>query len=405
MTEGTSTDGAAEEAATGDADASLPDRDVTRAVGTVLPDATVVDVRPADHGKNAVHFVTVEEPGRTEPRTVVVKVGTRFGGDAFLREPALLSLVAERTSIPVPTVYGTDDGDVLGDPFFAAEAIPGETMAFSPDGLVPSAFERVCHEAGRNLAALHDAFDVAGFGPLTPGDDGGASDLALDREFANWPALFEAWLGQQVERLADTRFDDCVPALESFTERATERLSGALEPEAGFEPVVNHGDYRLGNLRVDAAAVTTDRGEPTDEWGDGETTDEWGDGETTDEWGDGETTDEWDGDVTNGVLDWETPIAATAEYELAVTEAILVDWPWVDDERDRRLRERLYEGYRAVRDLHRDEAFEKRRRLYRVAGRVRLMRHVEEEMMGRSEAAVDDRAAEHRAFLADAGVL
>ena len=398
MTGNTSTDDAAEEAATGDADASLSDRDVTRAVGTVLPDATVVDARPADHGKNAVHFVTVEEPDRAEARTVVLKVGTRFGRDAFLREPALLSLVDERTSIPVPTVHGTDDGDVLGDPFFVAEAIPGETAAFSPGDLAPAAFERVCYEAGRNLAALHDAFDVAGVGPLTPGDDGGPDDgrpddggpdagIALDREFDDWPALFEAWLGQQVERLADTRFDDCVPALETFVERATERLSGALEPEAGFEPVVTHGDYRLGNLRVDAAAFDTDGRE------------------TTDEWGGGEPTCEWDGDVTNGVVDWETPIAATAEYELAVTEAILVDWPWVDDERDRRLRERLYEGYRTVRDLPRDEAFEKRRRLYRVAGRVRLMRHVEEEMAGRAASAVDDRAAEHRTFLADAGVL
>ena len=378
MTEDTSTDDAAEEAATGDADASLSDRDVTRAVGTVLSDATVVDARPADHGKNAVYFVTVAEPDRAEARTVVLKVGTRFGGDAFLREPALLSLVDERTSIPVPTVHGTDDGDVLGDPFFVAEAIPGETAAFSPGDLAPAAFERVCYEAGRNLAALHDAFDVAGVGPLTPGDDGGPDDLAPDREFDDWPALFEAWLGQQVERLADTRFDDCVPALESFVERATERLSGALEPEAGFEPVVTHGDYRLGNLRVDAAAVMTD---------------------------DGETRDEWAGDVTNGVVDWETPIAATAEYELAVTEAILVDWPWVDDERDRRLRERLYEGYREEGELASGEAFEKRRRLYRVAGRVRLMRHVEEEMAGRAASAVDDRAAEHRTFLADAGVL
>ena len=387
MTEDTSTDDAAEEAATGDADASLSDRDVTRAVGTVLSDATVVDARPADHGKNAVYFVTVAEPDRAEARTVVLKVGTRFGGDAFLREPALLSLVDERTSIPVPTVHGTDDGDVLGDPFFVAEAIPGETAAFSPGDLAPAAFERVCYEAGRNLAALHDAFDVAGVGPLTPGDDGGPDDLALGREFDDWPALFEAWLGQQVERLADTRFDDCVPALESFVERATERLSGALEPEAGFEPVVTHGDYRLGNLRVDAAAFDTNGGEPTGEWSGGEPTGEWG------------------GDVTNGVVDWETPIAATAEYELAVTEAILVDWPWIDDERDERLRKRLYEGYRETADLADGVAFEERRHLYRVAGRVRLMRHVEEEMAGRPEAAVDDRAAEHRAFLADAGVL
>ena len=47
-----------------DADGGTPlsERDVARAVESVLPDPTVVDVRAADHGKNAVFFVTVEGP-------------------------------------------------------------------------------------------------------------------------------------------------------------------------------------------------------------------------------------------------------------------------------------------------------------------------------------------------------
>ncbi|RBI61143.1 hypothetical protein DMJ13_15575 [halophilic archaeon] len=370
----------ADDAATDD---SLSEDDARRAVEAVLPEATVRAVEPADHGKNAVRFVTVAEPGR-ETRTVVLKVGTRFGDDGFRAEPHLLSLVAERTEIPVPAVLGSDPGETVGDPFFVTEAVDGRNVEASPARLAPGAFERVCFEAGRNLGDLHGAVAVEEFGALRFGDDG----LAVARAFEDWPSMFGESAAMQVERLEDGRFADLVPSLASYFEDAADRL--AASPHS-FEPVVAHNDYRLGNLLLDPAAT---EGEERDDRRD----------VTTDASGDGEATVSESGDVTAAVLDWESPVATTARYELAVTEALLVDWPELDGDERARCRDRLYAGYETTNALARDEGFEERRRAYRVLARVRLMRNLREEMAGRPERAVDARADEHRSFLDDVGV-
>ncbi|WP_440008721.1 phosphotransferase [Halomicrococcus sp. SG-WS-1] len=372
-------------------DDSLSEDDARRAVETVLPEATVRAVEPADHGKNAVRFVTVAEPGG-ETRTVVLKVGTRFGDDGFRAESHLLSLVAERTEIPVPAVLGSDPGETVGDPFFVTEGVDGRNVEASPTRLAPGAFERVCFEAGRNLGDLHGAVAVEEFGALRSGDGG----LAVARAFEDWPSMFGEWAAMQVERLEDGRFADLVPALTSYFEDAADRL--AASPHS-FEPVVTHNDYRLGNLLLDPAVT---EGEERDDRLDA-TTDANGDGDATvGESGDATVSE--GGDVTAAVLDWESPVATTARYELAVTEALLVDWPELDADERARCRERLYAGYETTNALARDEGFEERRRTYRVLARVRLMRNLREEMAGRPERAVDARADEHRSFLDDVGV-
>lgn len=388
----------ADDAATDD---SPSEDDARRAVEAVLPEATVRAVEPADHGKNAVRFVTVAEPGG-QTRTVALKVGTRFGDDGFRAEPHLLSLVAERTEIPVPAVLGSDPGETVGDPFFVTEAVDGRNVEASPARLAPGAFEQVCFEAGRNLGDLHGTVAVEEFGALRSGDRG----LTVARAFEDWPSMFGEWAAMQVERLEGGRFADLVPALASYFEDAADRL--AASPHS-FEPVVTHNDYRLGNLLLDPAAT---EGE---EWDDRRdvTTDASGDGEATvGESGDGEATvsESGDvivgegGDVTAAVLDWESPVATTAWYELAVTEALLVDWPELDGDERARCRDRLYAGYETTNALARDEGFEERRRAYRVLARMRLMRNLREEMAGRPERAVDARADEHRSFLDDVGV-
>ncbi|ELZ29621.1 aminoglycoside phosphotransferase [Halosimplex carlsbadense 2-9-1] len=65
-----------------------------------------------------------------------------------------------------------------------------------------------------------------------------------------------------------------------------------------------------------------------------------------------------------GLLDWGLVRTTDREYDLACAEQGLCGLSPLDSERRERIRSALYEGYRAVRDLPADEAFEARRRLY-----------------------------------------
>lgn len=345
--------------------------ELREAVGAVLPDADLRDASAVERGKNAVYFVTLADGG--ERRELVLKVGDHHFAAGCRAEPCMLERVARRTDVPVPGVVGT--GELGDDPYFLAERVPGESVEADPEALAPETFERVCVEAGRNLGELHAAFPANGWGTL--GVDLGDAEVEFVREFDDWPSYFEAWATHNVERLEGTRFSDRRPALSTAAADAAAELR-ELGP---FDPVLIHNDYRLGNLllNLDADSAAT---APT-----------------------GSTPIGTEGPaVTNAVLDWATPVAATAEYELAVTDALLVDWPAFGKDRKRHLRERLYEGYRETNDLERDESFEARRRCYALATRLRLMVNLREEMVGRSESAVEARAREHRSALGRLGV-
>lgn len=336
------------------ADGNHSPDEVREAVTAILPDADLRDAIPIERGKNAVYDLTVEANG--ERRGLILKVGDHHFPGGCRAEPYLIEAVAERTEIPVPEVVGT--GELGGDPYFVAERVPGENSAFVPERLAPEAFEELCFEAGRNLGELHDAFPADGWGMLAVEESDDECHFA--REFADWPTYFEAWLTHNVERLEDTRFADLRPSL---AERATE-TADELREYAPFDPVITHGDYRLGNLLVDPGNRP----------------------------------------VTRAVIDWATPVAATPAYELAVTEAILVDWPEFDADRQRALRALLYDGYRRATDASFGERFEIHRRRCRLGARLRLMVNLREEIAGRSADAVDARAREHRAALREYGV-
>lgn len=324
------------------------------AVGAVLPDSELRNTSAVEQGKNAVYLVTLRDGG--ERRELVLKVGDHHFAEGCRAETYMLERVAERTDVPVPAVVG--NGELGTDPYFLAERVPGENVEADPEALAPETFERVCVEAGRNLGELHAAFPADGWGMLGVAD--GDTDLEFVREFDDWPSYFEAWVTQNVERLEDARFSDLCPALaNAATDAAAE-----LREHGPFDPVLIHNDYRLGNLLLDPEAPT----------------------------------------VTNAVLDWATPVAATAEYELAVTDALLVDWPEFGENQKRHLRERLYEGYGETNDIERDEGFEARRRCYALGTRLRLMVNLREEVGDRPESAVDARARKHRNALTAYGV-
>jgi aminoglycoside phosphotransferase (APT) family kinase protein len=339
--------------------------EVREAVTAVLPEVEVREASGVEEGRNTVYLVTADGSVGTDSADhpdLVLKVGTHHFAVGCRAEPHVLDAVADRTEIPVPEVYGT--GHHREDPYFVAEYVPGvnpsaDSGTLGPERLDPETFERVCVEAGRNLGELHDAFPADCWGML--GVERGADDLELVREFPDWPTYFEEWLSSSVERLEETRFADLVPVLED----RVAPMADELREYGPFDPVMSHGDYRLGNLVLDPDSTP----------------------------------------VTAAVIDWGTPTAVPAVHDLAVTEAILLDWPAFDADRQRYLRERLYDGYRETNAevLDRDD-FEAHRRLSRFGARLRLMVNLSEEMTGRSEAAVDARAREHREALREWGV-
>lgn len=335
--------------------------ELRRAVCDAHPDAELRDATAVERGRNSVYAVALRDG-----RELVLKVGDHHFADGCRAEPHVLERVAERTAVPVPTVVGTGE---LGDrPYFLAERAPGETVESEPERLAPATAERVCFEAGRNLGDIHAAFPADGWGLL--GVERGGDGLGFAREFPDWPAYYEAWLTHNAERFEDARFADLVPDVKAVATEAADDL----REHGPFDPVLVHNDYRLGNLLVSPDATPPE-----------------------------DSADASDA-VTNAVLDWAPPTAATAEYDLATTEALLVDRPGFGEGRTERLRERLYEGYRRTNDLERDEAFESRRRLYRLGTRLRLMVNLREETAGRADDAVDARAREHRSALERYGV-
>ncbi|WP_170977228.1 phosphotransferase family protein [Halorussus salinisoli] len=330
------------------------DDEVRAVVAADLPDAEVREVTPVEDGENSVYRIVLS--AEEDRRGLFLKVGDHHFAAGCRAEPHLLDAVAERTEIPVPTVRAT--GHLDGDPYFLADAVPGLNLHSGPEGLAPEVFERVCADGGRYLGDLHAAFPADGWGTL--GVERGADDLGYVREFSDWPTYFEAWLNHNVERLEDTRFADLRRELESHARI----LADELLEYGPFDPVLTHGDYRLGNLLVDPETG-----------------------------------------ATNAVIDWATPTAVPAVHDLAVTEAILLDWPEVGEDRQRHLRERFYDAYRSVNpDVLDRQGFETHRRCCRFGARLRLMVNLDEEMAGRGQTAVDARAREHREALRTYGV-
>lgn len=347
-----------------DVSASGGDRtatEVRRAVRGVLPDAELREASAVERGKNAVYDVTLRDG-----RKLVLKVGDHHSAVGCRAEPVVLERVAARTEIPVPTVVGT--GELDGSPYFLAERVAGESDGPEARRPPPVTLERVCFEAGRNLGELHAAFPADDWGLL--GVREGGDDLEFVREFPDWPTYYEAWVTHNAERLDGTRFAGLIPEVKA----AAAEASDELREYGPFDPVVVHNDYRLENLVLSP------------------------------DWTPDEAVTSARSAVTNAVLDWAVPTAATAEYELATTEAILADRLASDEGPTRRLRERLYEGYERANDLERGEAFDARRRLYRLGTRLRLMVHLREEAAGRPDVTVDARAREHRTALEAYGI-
>lgn len=311
-------------------------------VAAVCPERTIRAVSEIEPGKNAIFAVNFGDGA------AVLKVGTA-SPDRVRAEPAIVRFVRRRTDVPVPRVLGATEA-AIDHPACLFERVPGRTVPDRPDDLPVSELGRICTDAGRNLAALHAVDEFAAVGPLVPDGDG----VAVAAAGHDWPGLFRRGMAAKLEAL-DDRFDRYQDALRDYVDTT----AAAAAESAGVDPVLVHMDYRPANLVLDDG----ERGR------------------------------------TRAVLDWAGAAAAPAAYELAHAEALLTDWPRLDEADRARLTARLRKSYASRRRWPEIPT------VYRVDARLRLMKHLDLEVGDRDEATVTDRVHEHVAALERLGVL
>ncbi len=292
------------------------DDDAVRAmVRHLRPEWRVRDWTRADEGTDFVAFVDAATPAGD--RAVVLKAASFLDAESFRPEVRTLALVNDRTDIPAPSVIDSRDAHAdLPAPFFLMDRLDGEQVD-GPDDLAPAALDRLAREAGRHLAALHDAASWDAYGVLRCAEDvagpAGPGGLAPADPRDSWRGRLrepaEYHLGNLHPRFADLEAD-----LRAAIE---ERLDAAPSHP---EPVLVHGDYRYGNLLLDP-----------------------------------------DSGATRAVLDWGNQSTGDAALDLVLAEQYLCDWAAPGDPARERVRDALRAGYRKRRPLATDRV---RRELY-----------------------------------------
>ncbi|MGW5147423.1 phosphotransferase family protein [Rhodococcus koreensis] len=195
----------------------------------------ITGMRPLTGGASSLTFVAeASNAGR-----IVLKVAPPglkpVRNRDVLRQGRLMSALRDEDGVRVPGVLFTDPGaspDV--SPFVAMEFVPGECTEPILDGSRAEhsrqMYERYL-DAARMLGHLHR---------VRPADVGLGDEpkISLRDEIDRWTKAFET-----VPEYLKGDFGTCHEALQDTA------------PEA-LPPVINHGDYRLGNTLCDGARVT-----------------------------------------------------------------------------------------------------------------------------------------------------
>lgn len=302
-------------------------------------------------------------------RTVVLKATTAglVAPEIARLEPRLLELIGRETTVPVPTVFGYCDADEeYPAPFYVMSHVAGENYEGNPEQLSPAARERVLREAGRNLASLHRLGPLPAAGHIGV-HDGQLTVLDTD-EYARYDD-FREWLLVHCEETLDSltsggwfshlsdeppRFADLVPAIREYVRETVPELP-APDP-----PTYCHRDYRYGNLLVDSAT--------------------------------GET---------RAVLDWANLLATDPTYNLASAESLLLAPQKDGKTRTNALRRVFRTAYAGARGgWSFDAATRERLRVYRLHCRLGAMACLPLWYQDATHEERDERAVEHREFVA-----
>jgi aminoglycoside phosphotransferase (APT) family kinase protein len=206
------------------------------------PGAEVTSVEPLTGGSSSLTFIA-SLAGAPEPHSrVVLKVAPPglppVRNRDVLRQGRLMVTLHARPGVPVPPVLFQDSGappygsaaesgtDAGAPPFIAMGLIPGECVEpVLSESRDPARFAEVrarALDAARALAALHSV-------------DPAQTDLR------NEPVVT---LADEIDRWTRA-FSTVPPDLQGEYERCARALHATIPP--ALPPVINHGDYRLGN--------------------------------------------------------------------------------------------------------------------------------------------------------------
>lgn len=204
------------------------------------PGAEVVSVEPLTGGASSLTFIAELTGVPKEEERVVLKVAppglAPVRNRDVLRQAGLMRALYGRPGVVVPPVYFEDAGDPPGvPPFVAMGFVPGEcSEPVLRDRRDTADFAEIrsrALDAARVLAALHRVDPV----------EAGLGDEPV------------VGLGDEIDRW--TRAFTTVPAdLQGDYEACAVALHATM-PTA-LPPVVNHGDYRVGNTLCHDGRVT-----------------------------------------------------------------------------------------------------------------------------------------------------
>lgn len=211
---------------------------IAAAVARWAPGATVLEVAPLTGGSSGLTYTARISGAPAGHEQVVLKVAPPglppVRNRDVLRQARLMRAVEGNPGVQVPRVLFEDAGDPPGvPPFVAMSFVPGQCVepVLVPRGtLSPEHVRARAFDAARMLAALH-RIDPR----RTPLVDEPVVSLA--DEIDRWTRAFE------------TVPDD----LREGYEVVADRLHATMPPP--MEPVLNHGDYRLGNILCEGDRV------------------------------------------------------------------------------------------------------------------------------------------------------
>jgi aminoglycoside phosphotransferase (APT) family kinase protein len=188
-------------------------------------------VEPIGEGHSNLTFLVRRGEARFVLRRPPLGELSRSANDV-VREGRILTALAG-TEIPVPEVLAhCEDDEVIGAPFFLADFVPGAVLVTElPAAWPPATGDGIAARMVETLAALHRV-DLAATGL----DAFGRPTGYLERQLRRFSALLEANATRPLPRLEQVRdwLQDNLPS----------------SPATSFV----HGDYRLGNVILDADA-------------------------------------------------------------------------------------------------------------------------------------------------------
>jgi len=202
-----------------------------RASQSWRPGATVTSVEPLTGGSSSLTFTIRFEGVPESDEVVVLKVAPPglppVRNRDVLHQGTLMRALAGRDGVTVPEVLFEDAGDPPEiSPFLAMNLVPGECLEpilqASSDPARFGEFRSRAFDAARMLAAMHR------LEPATIGL-GQQPVVSIKAEIDRWVRAYET----------------SPPHLQFNYTEVADALRASIPEEV--RPVVNHGDYRLGN--------------------------------------------------------------------------------------------------------------------------------------------------------------